>query len=72
MALNDESFRRLRGELILATIVGTFQKKELVFQDKLELTPFHGHLIVQQEGVPNVKTARFQAAVPGAISSANG
>ena len=38
----------------------------------LELTPFHGHLIVQQEGVPNVKTALTQAAVPGAVSSTNG
>lgn len=34
MPLNDESFRRLRVELILATIVGTIQKKELVFQDQ--------------------------------------
>jgi Domain of unknown function (DUF4160) len=34
MPLNDESFRRLRGELILATIVGTFQERELVFQDQ--------------------------------------
>lgn len=34
MPLNDGAFQRLRGELILATIVGTVQKKELVFQDQ--------------------------------------
>jgi hypothetical protein len=36
---------------------------------KLKLTPFHGHLIVQQEGVQNAQT---QTAVFGAISRADG
>ena len=35
MPIKDESFRRLRAELILATIIGTVQKRQLVFQDKL-------------------------------------
>ena len=47
----------LTGDLVLAMDL------------KLELTPFHGHLIVQYEGVQN---ASNQAAVPGAISSTNG
>ena len=34
----------------------------------LELTPFHGHLIVLTEGVRSVQTARPQAAIPGAVS----
>lgn len=34
MPLDDDAFRRLRSSLIQAAIIGTFQKKELVFQDK--------------------------------------
>ena len=34
----------------------------------LELTLFHGHLIVHTEGVRSVQTAYPQAAVSGAIS----
>ena len=34
----------------------------------LELTPFHGHLMVLAEGVRSVQTAHPQAAVSGAIS----
>ena len=39
---------------------------------ELELTPFHGHLIVHQEGVQDAQTTYPEAAVSGAISSANG
>ena len=39
---------------------------------ELELTPFHGHLIVHQEGVQDAQTTHPEAAVSGAISSANG
>jgi len=35
---------------------------------KVELTLFHGHLIVHTEGVRSVQTAYPQAAVSGAIS----
>ena len=38
---------------------------------ELELTPFHGHLIVQQEGVRDVQTTCPQAAVSGAILRAD-
>ena len=34
MALDDTAFRRLRSELVQAAITGTFQKRELVFQDR--------------------------------------
>lgn len=34
MPLDDDAFRRLRSHLIQAAIIGTFQKKELVFQDQ--------------------------------------
>ena len=34
----------------------------------LELTPFHGHLIVLTEGVLSVQTAHTQAAVSGTVS----
>lgn len=34
MPLDDESFQQLRRDLILATIVGTPQRRELVFQDQ--------------------------------------
>ena len=37
----------------------------------VELTPFHGHLIVHQEGVQDAQTAYPQTAVLGAISPAN-
>ena len=35
---------------------------------ELELTPFHGHLIVLTEGVRSVQTTHPQAAVFGAVS----
>lgn len=38
----------------------------------VELTPFHGHLIVLTEGVQSVQTAHPQAALSGAISSTDG
>ena len=34
MPLDDDAFHRLRRNLIQAAIIGTFQKKELVFQNK--------------------------------------
>jgi hypothetical protein len=40
----------------------------LVGELELELTPFHGHLIVPTEGVRSVQTTHTQAAVLGAIS----
>ena len=45
---------------------------ELELELELELTPFHGHLIVHQEGVQDAQTTYPEAAVSGAISSANG
>ena len=39
---------------------------------ELELTAFHGHLIVHQEGVQDAQTTYPEAAVSGAISRANG
>jgi hypothetical protein len=38
------------------------------YELELELTLFHGHLIVHTEGVLSVQTAYPQAAVSGAIS----
>lgn len=32
--MDEESFKRLRSELIKAEIIGSYQKRELVFQDK--------------------------------------
>ncbi len=32
--MNEESFKQLRTELIVAAIIGTYQKKELVFRDE--------------------------------------
>ena len=43
-----------------------------VFALELELTAFHGHLIVHQEGVQDAQTTYPEAAVSGAISRANG
>lgn len=31
--MNEESFKQLRSELLIAAIIGTYQKKELIFQD---------------------------------------
>ena len=44
----------------------------VLFEGKVELTPFHGHRIVQQQGVQDGQTAYPQAAVLGGISSTTG
>ena len=40
-------------------------------QITLELTLFHGHLIVMKQGVQDAKKVQPQAAISGAISTAN-
>ena len=56
---------RLLEEIALKT-----QARVVILE--LELTPFHGHRIVQQQGVQDAQTAYPQAAVLGAISRAIG
>jgi hypothetical protein len=48
---------------------GTAEKTERFYEAvTVELTPFHGHLIVLAKGVQSVQTTHTQAAVLGAVS----